>query len=187
MSKEAEKEVEKEIAALMAQCESALTEYSNRTGALMFSEANKTPATAVKTQAVSEQALEQITKTLGLSLLDMSERSAKLAAKLASKANDLEALKLQRKTLKNKQEEARQVDPTKNRKSMHRTPDSEVEVETETEVEVEVETETEVEVEVETELETETELGQGQSSSESIIQGENVVLKKVTFGNHRRS
>ena len=136
MSKEAEKEVEKEIAALMAQCESALTEYSNRTGALMFSEANKTPATAVKTQAVSEQALEQITKTLELSLLDMSERAAKLAAKLASKANDLEALKLQRKTL---------------------------------------------------ETETETALGQGKSSSESIIQGENVVLKKVTFGNHRRS
>ena len=136
MSKEAEKEVEKEIAALMAQCESALTEYSNRTGALMFSEANKTPATAAKTQAVSEQALEQITKTLELSLLDMSERSAKLAAKLASKANDLEALKLQRKTL---------------------------------------------------ETETETALGQGKSSSESIIQGENVVLKKVTFGNHRRS
>ena len=129
-------EVEKEIAALMAQCESALTEYSNRTGALMFSEAKKTPSTAVKTQAVSEQALEQITKTLELSLLDMSERAAKLAAKLASKANDLEALKLQRKTL---------------------------------------------------ETETETTLGQGKSSSESIIQGENVVLKKVTFGNHRRS
>ena len=133
-------EVEKEIAALMAQCESALTEYSNRTGALMFSEAKKTPSTAVKTQAVSEQALEQITKTLELSLLDMSERAAKLAAKLASKANDLEALKLQRKTL-----------------------------------------------ETETETETETALGQGKSSSESIIQGENVVLKKVTFGNHRRS
>jgi hypothetical protein len=131
-------EVEKEIAALMAQCESALTEYSNRTGALMFSEAKKTPSTAVKTQAVSEQALEQITKTLELSLLDMSECAAKLAAKLASKANDLEALKLQRKTL-------------------------------------------------ETETETETALGQGKSSSESIIQGENVVLKKVTFGNHRRS
>jgi hypothetical protein len=131
-------EIEKEIAALMAQCESALTEYSNRTGALMFSEAKKTPSTAVKTQAVSEQALEQITKTLELSLLDMSERAAKLAAKLASKANDLEALKLQRKTL-------------------------------------------------ETETETETALGQGKSSSESIIQGENVVLKKVTFGNHRRS
>ena len=130
------KEVEKEIAALMAQCESALTEYSNRTGALMFSEAKKTPSPAVKNQAVSEQALEQITKTLELSLLDMSERSAKLAAKLASKANDLEALKLQRKTL---------------------------------------------------ETETETALGQGKSSSESIIQGENVVLKKVTFGNHRRS
>tara|TARA_B110000091_G_scaffold205394_1_gene241070 strand:- start:193 stop:591 length:399 start_codon:yes stop_codon:yes gene_type:complete len=129
-------EIEKEIAALMAQCESALTEYSNRTGALMFSEAKKTPSTAVKTQAVSEQALEQITKTLELSLLDMSERAAKLAAKLASKANDLEALKLQRKTL---------------------------------------------------ETETETTLGQGKSSSESIIQGENVVLKKVTFGNHRRS
>jgi hypothetical protein len=133
-------EIEKEIAALMAQCESALTEYSNRTGALMFSEAKKTPSTAVKTQAVSEQALEQITKTLELSLLDMSERAAKLAAKLASKANDLEALKLQRKTL-----------------------------------------------ETETETETETALGQGKSSSESIIQGENVVLKKVTFGNHRRS
>jgi pyrimidine operon attenuation protein/uracil phosphoribosyltransferase len=133
-------EVEKEIAVLMAQCESALTEYSNRTGALMFSEAKKTPSTAVKTQAVSEQALEQITKTLELSLLDMSERAAKLAAKLASKANDLEALKLQRKTL-----------------------------------------------ETETETETETALGQGKSSSESITQGENVVLKKVTFGNHRRS
>jgi hypothetical protein len=133
-------EIEKEIAVLMAQCESALTEYSNRTGALMFSEAKKTPSTAVKTQAVSEQALEQITKTLELSLLDMSERAAKLAAKLASKANDLEALKLQRKTL-----------------------------------------------ETETETETETALGQGKSSSESIIQGENVVLKKVTFGNHRRS
>jgi hypothetical protein len=109
-------EIEKEIAALMAQCESALTEYSNRTGALMFSEAKKTPSTAVKTQAVSEQALEQITKTLELSLLDMSECAAKLAAKLASKAK-----------------------------------------------------------------------GQGKSSFESIIQGENVVLKKVTFGNHRRS
>jgi pyrimidine operon attenuation protein/uracil phosphoribosyltransferase len=139
-------EVEKEIAALMAQCESALTEYSNRTGALMFSEAKKTPSTAVKTQAVSEQALEQITKTLELSLLDMSERAAKVAAKLASKANDLEALKLQRKTL-----------------------------------------ETETETEAEAEAEAEAALGQGKSSSESIIQGENVVLKKVTFGNHRRS
>jgi hypothetical protein len=137
-------EIEKEIAALMAQCESALTEYSNRTGALMFSEAKKTPSTAVKTQAVSEQALEQITKTLELSLLDMSECAAKLAAKLASKADDLEALKLQRKTL-------------------------------------------ETETETETGTGTETALGQGKSSSESIIQGENVVLKKVTFGNHRRS
>ncbi|MFT7179621.1 MAG: hypothetical protein ACI9EP_001093 [Oceanospirillaceae bacterium] len=129
-------EIEKEVAALMAQCESALTEYSDRTGASTFSKAKKTPSTAVKTQAVSEQALEQITKTLELSLLDMSE----CAANLASKANNIEALKLQRKTL-----------------------------------------------ETETETETETELGQGQSSSESIIQGENVVLKKVTFGNHRRS
>jgi hypothetical protein len=93
MSKETEKEIEKEVAALMAQCESALTEYSNRTGASMFSEAKKTPATAAKTKAVSEQASEQIAKALELSSLDTSERMAKLAAKLASKANDFKALK----------------------------------------------------------------------------------------------
>jgi hypothetical protein len=159
------KKTTKEIAALMAQCESALIEYSNRTGASIFFEAKKTPANAAKTQAVSAQAIEQIAKTLELSLLDTSERVAKLAAKLASTANDLEALKLQRKTLENKQEEARQADLTNKRHSMHRTPDSETETETKTK----------------------TELDQGQSSSASITQGENVVLKKVTFGNHRRS
>jgi hypothetical protein len=132
------KETEKEVAALIAQCESALTEYSNRTGASMFFEAKKTPATAAKTQAVSEQALEQIAKALKLSLIDTIERVAKLEAKLASKANDLEALKLQRK-------------------SMYRTPDSQ------------------------------TESDQRHSSSEAIIQGESVVLKKVTFDNLRRS
>jgi hypothetical protein len=86
-------EIEKEVAALMAQCESALTEYSNRTGASKFSEATKKPATAAKNQALSEQTLEQMAKTLELSSLDTSERVAKLAAKLASKANDFKALK----------------------------------------------------------------------------------------------
>jgi hypothetical protein len=86
-------EIEKEVAALMAQCESALTEYSNRTGASTFSESKKTPGTAAKTQDLSEQALEQMAKTLELSSLDTSERVAKLAAKLASKANDFKALK----------------------------------------------------------------------------------------------
>jgi hypothetical protein len=153
------KETEKEVAALMAQCESALTEYSNRTGASIFSEAKKIPVTAAKAQAVSEQALKQIAKTLELSSIDTSERVTKLEAKLASKANDLEALKLQRKTLENEQEQARQADLTNKRKSMYRTPDSQ----------------------------TKTESDQGQSSSESIIQGENVVLETVTFGNLRSS
>jgi hypothetical protein len=151
------KEIEKEVAALMAQCESALTEYSNRTDASIFFEAKKTPATTAKNQAVSEQALEKIAKKLKFSSLDTSERVAKLEAKLASKANDLETLKLQRKTLENEQEEARQADLANKRKSMYRTPRSQ------------------------------TGSDQGPSNSEPIIQGENVVLKKVTFGNLRRS
>ena len=151
------KETKKEVAALIAQCESALTEYSNHTGASMFSEAKKTPTTAAKTEALSEQALELIAKTLKLLSLDTSERVAKLEAKLASKANDLEVLKVQRKTLENEQEEARQADLTNKRRSMYRSSDSQ------------------------------TESDQRHSSSEAIIQDENVVLEKVTFDNLRRS
>jgi hypothetical protein len=152
------KETEKEIAALMAQCESALIEFSNRTGASVFAEALNKPVTetTLKSQAVSEQALANMAKNLESSSLDAAERMAKLDAKLASKANDLEALKLQRKTLENEQEKARQADLAHKRKSMYRNLDSQ------------------------------TESGQWKSSSEPIIQGGNVVLEKANFGRRRR-
>jgi hypothetical protein len=152
------KDTEKEVAVLMVQCESALSEYSNRTGASMFFEAKKTPATAAKTQAVSEQALEQIAKTLELSSLDTSERVAKLEAKLASKTNDLEALKRQRETLENEHKGSRQADLTNKRRSMYRTHGSQKKIEPD----------------------------QGKSRPEPIIHGGNIVLGKATFGNRRR-
>ena len=116
------KETEKEIAALLAQCESALVEHSNRTGASVFAEALNEPApkaTAI-TKAVSDKALAKMAKALESSSFDSSEHIAKLDAKLSAKADALEDLKRQRVVLEQELEQARQVDLVNKRKSLYR-------------------------------------------------------------------
>jgi len=119
-------ETEKEIAALMAQCESALVDYSNRTGASVFSEASTEPAakSPVVAQAVSEQALAKMAKSLETSSVVSTDQMAKRSARLAAKVDDLEDLKRQREVAEQEKEGARQADLSKKRQSMYRTSES---------------------------------------------------------------
>ena len=113
-------ETEKEIAALMAQCESALVDYSNRTGASVFSEASTEPAakSPVVAQAVSEQALAKMAKSLENSSVANTEQMAKLDARLAAKVDDLEDLKHQREVVEQDREAAGQADLSKKQQTM---------------------------------------------------------------------
>jgi uncharacterized protein with von Willebrand factor type A (vWA) domain len=120
-------ETEKEIAALMAQCRSALVDYSNRTGASVFSDAPTEPAakSTVVAKAVSEQALTKMAKSLETSSVANTDQMAKLDARLAAKVDDLEDLKHQREVVEQEKEAARQADLSKKRQSMSRNSDSE--------------------------------------------------------------
>jgi hypothetical protein len=120
-------ETEKEIAALMAQCKSALVDYSNRTGASVFSDAPTGPAakSTVVAKAVSEQALGKMAKSLETSSVANTDQMAKLDARLAAKVDDLEDLKHQREVVEQEKEATRQADLSKKRQSMSRNSDSE--------------------------------------------------------------
>ena len=120
-------ETEKEIAALMAQCRSVLVDYSNRTGASVFSDAPAEPAakSTVVAKAVSEQTLTKMAKSLETSSVANTDQMAKLDARLAAKVDDLEDLQHQREVVEQEKEAAQQADLSKKRQSMSRNSDSE--------------------------------------------------------------
>jgi hypothetical protein len=119
------KKTEKEVAALVTQCESALVEFSNRTGASVFSQELDKPASKirVKPPAVSKQALAKIAKNIETSASDMSELMVKLEVHLAAKTNDLSDWKLQREVLVQKKQQSRQADLKNKRNAMYRHAD----------------------------------------------------------------
>ena len=116
------KQTEKEVAALVAQCKSALVEFSNRTGASVFSQELNKPASKIKVKppAVSTKALDKIAKKLEVSASDMSELMVKLEVHIQSKTNDLQEWKVQRKTLEDQKEQSRQASLVAKRNAMYR-------------------------------------------------------------------
>ncbi len=116
------KDTDKDIAELMVQCESALNEYSERTGAPVFAEANtpRTAKAAKKPKPVSEQALVKMTKSLTTACADSEDHITKLDAKLTVKADTLSDLKRQREASLQQEEHARQVQLTIKRKALYR-------------------------------------------------------------------
>jgi|TARA_B110000211_G_scaffold11603_1_gene12211 septal ring factor EnvC (AmiA/AmiB activator) len=116
------KDTDKDIAELMVQCESALNEYSERTGAPVFAEANtpRTAKSAKKPKPVSEQALVKMTKSLTTACADSEDHITKLDAKLTVKADTLSDLKRQREASLQQEEHARQVQLTIKRKALYR-------------------------------------------------------------------
>lgn len=159
------KQTEQELAKLLKQCESALHVYADKTGASVFAEALNEPISsrtgAVK--ALSDKALASMAKGLEGSTADANERMAKLEAKLAAKANDLEELKLQREALALEQEQERQAGLENKRQAMFRggkkkpigQPGA-------------------------------AEATTSETNAEAIISGERIVLGKMKFGSRRR-
>ena len=119
------KKTEIEMTELMAQCETALTDYASRTGAEAF--ANSTSAgaakAAIKPKLKSQQALAKMAKSLAASRANSSENIAKLEAKITAKADSIKHHKRQQEALKQEQEQARKADLANKRKALYRTPE----------------------------------------------------------------
>ena len=119
------KKTEIEMTELMAQCETALTDYASRTGAEVF--ANSTSAgvakAAIKPKLKSQQALAKMAKSLAASRANSSENIAKLEAKITAKADSIKHHKRQQEALKQEQEQARKADLANKRKALYRTPE----------------------------------------------------------------
>ena len=119
------KKTEIEMTELMAQCETALTDYANRTGVEVF--ANSTSAgiakAAIKPKLKSQQALAKMAESLAASRANSSENIAKLEAKIAAKAGSIKDHKRQQEALKQEQEKARKADVANKRKALYRAPE----------------------------------------------------------------
>ena len=115
-------ETDREVAALIVQCESALNEYSDRTGAPVFAEANtpRTATSAKKPKPVSEKALVKMTESLTTACAKREDHITKLDAKVAIEADTLSDRKRQREASSQQEEQARQVQLTNKRKALYR-------------------------------------------------------------------
>ena len=116
------KETDRDVAKLIVQCESALNEYSERTGAPVFAEANtpRTTKSAKKPKPVSEQALVKMTQSLTTACAERQDHITKLDAKVAVKADTLSDLKRQREDSSQQEEQARQVQLAHKRDALYR-------------------------------------------------------------------
>ena len=116
------KETDRDVAKLLVQCESALNEYSERTGAPVFAEAN-TPRMATsgkKPKPVSEKVLVKMTQSLTTACAERQDHITKLDAKVAIKADTLSDLKRQREDLSQQKEQVRQVQLAHKRNALYR-------------------------------------------------------------------
>ena len=140
------KKTEIEMTEIMAQCETALTDYANRTGAEVF--ANSTSAgiakAAIKPELKSQQALAKMGKSLEVSLANSSENIAKLEAKIAAKADLIKDHKRQQEALKQQQELVRKADVAIKRKALYRAPEPQPQANTQTEARTELPTDTSI-------------------------------------------
>lgn len=137
------KKTEIEMTELMAQCETALTDYASRTGAEVF--ANSTSAgvakAAIKPKLKSQQALAKMAKSLAASRANSSENIAKLEAKITAKADSIKHHKRQQEALKQEQEQARKADLANKRKALYRTPEPQPKTQPETDIQTKAQTE----------------------------------------------
>ena len=119
------KKTEIEMMELMAQCETALTDYASRTGVEVF--ANSTSAgitkAAIKPKLKSQQALGKMAKSLEVSRANSSESIAKLEAKIAAKADSIKDHRRQQEAIKQEQEQVRKADLANKRKALYRKPE----------------------------------------------------------------
>jgi hypothetical protein len=120
------KETDREVADLMVQCESALIEYSNRTGAPVFADAStpRSDSSVITPKPASEQALVKMTASLKTARADSEYHITKLEAKITAETDTLSSLKRQQDALS---QQARQADLANKRKALYRTPESESE------------------------------------------------------------
>ena len=134
------KKTEIEMTELMAQCETALTDYASRTGAEVF--ANSTSAgiakAAIKPKLKSQQALAKMAESLEASRANSSENIAKLEAKIAVKADSIKDHKRQQEALKQEQEQVRKADVANKRKALYRAPEPQPRANTQTEARTEL-------------------------------------------------
>ena len=137
------KKTEIEMMELMAQCETALTDYASRTGAEAF--ANSTSAgaakAAIKPKLKSQQALAKMAKSLEASRVNSSENIAKLEAKITAKADSIKHHKRQQEALKQEQEQARKADLANKRKALYRTPEPQPKTQPEADIQTKAQTE----------------------------------------------
>ncbi len=137
------KKTEIEMMELMAQCETALTDYASRTGADAF--ANSTSAgaakAAIKPKLKSQQALAKMAKSLEASRVNSSENIAKLEAKITAKADSIKHHKRQQEALKQEQEQARKADLANKRKALYRTPEPQPKTQPEADIQTKAQTE----------------------------------------------
>lgn len=137
------KKTEIEMIELMAQCETALTDYASRTGADAF--ANSTSAgaakAAIKPKLKSQQALAKMAKSLEASRVNSSENIAKLEAKITAKADSIKHHKRQQEALKQEQEQARKADLANKRKALYRTPEPQPKTQPEADIQTKAQTE----------------------------------------------
>ena len=130
------KKTETEMTELMAQCETALTDYASRTGAEVF--ANSTSAgiakAAIKPKLKSQQALAKMAESLEASRANSSKNIAKLEAKIAVKSDSIKDHKRQQESLKQEQEQVRKADVANKRKALYRTPEPQPQANTQTEL-----------------------------------------------------
>lgn len=137
------KKTEMEMTELMAQCETALTEYASRTGAEVF--ANSTSEgidkAAIKPKLKSQQALAKMAKSLEASRANSSENIAKLEAKITAKADSIKDHQRQQEALKQEQEQARQADLATKRQALFRKREPQQPAEPQTEPQAEPQTE----------------------------------------------
>ena len=140
------KKTEIEMMELMAQCETALTDYASRTGADAF--ANSTSAgaakAAIKPKLKSQQALAKMAKSLEASRVNSSENIAKLEAKITAKADSIKHHKRQQEALKQEQEQARKADLANKRKALYRTPEPQPEADIQTKAQNELPVDTSI-------------------------------------------
>ena len=137
------KKTEIEMMELMAQCETALTDYASRTGADAF--ANSTSAgaakAAIKPKLKSQQALAKMAKSLEASRVNSSENIAKLEAKITAEADSIKYHKRQQEALKQEQEQARKADLANKRKALYRTPEPQPKTQPEADIQTKAQTE----------------------------------------------
>ena len=116
------KETDREVADLMVQCESALIEYSNRTGAPVFADAStpRSDSSVITPKPASEQALVKMTASLKTARADSEYHITKLEAKITAETDTLSSLKRQQDALSQQEEQARQADLANKRKALYR-------------------------------------------------------------------